>query len=68
MMSVGLHARIIGRPGRAASLSRFLDYVVQHDKVWVCRREDIAKHWIEHHPPKSEAALLTDVVSRKFDA
>jgi putative urate catabolism protein len=50
MMSVGLHARIVGRPGRAAALARFLDYVQRQDKVWICRREDIARHWIEHHP------------------
>lgn len=50
MMSVGLHCRLIGRPGRIASLRRFLDYVKQHDDVWLCRRVDIAKHWHEHHP------------------
>lgn len=53
MMSVGLHCRLIGRPGRIASLRRFLDYVSQHDKVWLCRRIDIAKHWHEHHPHPS---------------
>ncbi|MCB1755057.1 MAG: allantoinase PuuE [Gammaproteobacteria bacterium] len=50
MMSVGLHCRLVGRPGRAAALGRFLDYLQQHDKVWVCRRLDIARHWIKHHP------------------
>ena len=50
MMSIGLHMRIAGRPGRAASLARFLDYVQEHDKVWICRREDIARHWLTHHP------------------
>src|SRR6266540_1024813 len=50
MMSVGLHMRLAGRPGRAAALARFLDYVQGHDRVWVCRRIDIARHWIEHHP------------------
>ncbi|MCL1471447.1 allantoinase PuuE [Argonema antarcticum] len=50
MMSVGLHTRLAGRPGRTAALARFLDYVKKHDKVWICRRIDIAKHWIEHHP------------------
>ena len=53
MMSVGLHCRLVGRPGRAAALSRFLDYVQQHDRVWLCRRLDIAKHWHENHKPKS---------------
>jgi putative urate catabolism protein len=50
MMSVGLHCRLAGRPGRAASLARFLDYVQSHDRVWTCRRIDIARHWMEHHP------------------
>ncbi|GAB6260317.1 allantoinase PuuE [Photobacterium sp. R1] len=53
MMSVGLHCRLIGRPGRIAALRRFLEYVNQHDKVWLCRRVDIAKHWHEHHPHPS---------------
>ena len=50
MMSIGLHCRIVGRPARAASLARFIDYVRNHDRVWVCRRIDIARHWHEHHP------------------
>ncbi len=49
MMSVGLHCRLIGRPGRAASLARFLDYVQGHEDVWICRRMDIANHWYQHH-------------------
>ena len=51
MMSVGLHGRLAGRPGRAAALARFLDYVQEHDKVWVATRLDIARHWIRTHPP-----------------
>jgi putative urate catabolism protein len=50
MISVGMHCRISGRPGRAMALARFLDYVGKHKQVWVCRREDIARHWIKHHP------------------
>ena len=50
MMSVGLHCRLIGRPGRIAALKRFLDYVQAKEKVWVCRRIDIARHWHQHHP------------------
>jgi putative urate catabolism protein len=50
MMSVGLHCRLAGRPGRAASLARFLDYVLEHEGVWICRRIEIARHWHEHHP------------------
>jgi putative urate catabolism protein len=49
MMSVGLHCRLAGRPGRAAALARFLDYVQSQDRVWICRRLDIARHWHEHH-------------------
>jgi len=50
MLSIGLHARLVGRPARVAALERFLDYVLAHDKVWVCRRVDIARHWIATHP------------------
>jgi putative urate catabolism protein len=52
MMSVGLHCRLVGRPGRAAALARFLDYVQKYDHVWLCRRIDIAHHWHKHHPPQ----------------
>lgn len=52
MFSVGLHCRLVGRPGRAAALERFLDYVQSHDKVWVTRRIDIADHWRATHPPQ----------------
>jgi len=51
MMSIGLHTRLAGRPGRAKALANFLDHVLAHDDVWVCRRVDIAHHWIENHPP-----------------
>jgi peptidoglycan/xylan/chitin deacetylase (PgdA/CDA1 family) len=51
MMSVGLHLRITGHPGRAAGLQRFLDYVKQHEDVWICRRGDIARHWHQYHQP-----------------
>ena len=50
MMTIGLHARIIGRPGRIAALERFLDHVQGHDLVWICQREAIAQHWAAHHP------------------
>ena len=49
MMSVGLHCRLVGRPGRAAALARFIDYVAGKDKVWLPRRIDIAWHWHAHH-------------------
>ena len=50
MMSVGLHMRLVGRPGRFAALQRFLDHVQRHPDVWICRRIDIARHWVAHHP------------------
>ena len=50
MMSVGMHCRLLGRPGRFRALQRFLDHVERHDRVWICRRVDIARHWIARHP------------------
>ncbi|RDI60848.1 allantoinase PuuE [Microvirga subterranea] len=61
MMSVGLHCRLAGRPGRAAALARFLDYIASHDRVWVARRIDIARHWIRRHRP---AGLKPSTMSR----
>jgi putative urate catabolism protein len=51
MMSIGLHCRIIGRPGRFASLVKFINYIQEFNDVWVCRRQDIAEHWIKHNKP-----------------
>ncbi|MDP6211905.1 MAG: allantoinase PuuE [SAR324 cluster bacterium] len=51
MLSIGLHCRLIGRPGRIASLEKFIDYVNNHADVWLCRRIDIARHWYKHHQP-----------------
>ena len=56
MMSVGLHGRLAGRPGRFAGLKRFADYISGHRDVWVCRRIDIAEHWRTHHPLEGAAA------------
>jgi peptidoglycan/xylan/chitin deacetylase (PgdA/CDA1 family) len=50
MLSIGMHCRLLGRPGRFRALQRFLDYVQSHDKVWICRRIDIAEHWQKTHP------------------
>lgn len=50
MLSIGMHCRILGRPGRFKALQRFLNYVQSHDRVWICRRNDIAEHWYAHHP------------------
>ena len=52
MMSVGLHCRLVGRPGRIQSLKRFLEYVLSYEDVWICKRIDIAKHWIKNYPLK----------------
>ena len=52
MMSIGMHCRLLGRPGRITALQRFLDHIQNHDKVWVCRRIDIARHWAQIHPCK----------------
>jgi peptidoglycan/xylan/chitin deacetylase (PgdA/CDA1 family) len=50
MLSIGMHCRLLGRPGRFRALQRFLDYLEKHDRVWITRRIDIANHWIETHP------------------
>ncbi|MFC6488336.1 allantoinase PuuE [Nitratireductor sp. GCM10026969] len=62
MMSVGLHCRLVGRPGRVAALKRFIDYVKGHEKVWLPRRIDIARHWMEHHPYRAP-----DLVPSRMD-
>lgn len=74
MMSIGLHCRLVGRPGRAAALARFLDYVQNHDRVWVATRLDIARHWVKMHPPaggyvpsKLPKALFTEVYGRVWE-
>lgn len=51
MMNIGLHSRISGHPARTTALKQFLDYVSQHEQVWICHREDIARHWLKVHPP-----------------
>ena len=58
MMSIGMHCRILGRPGRLRGLQRFLDHVAQHDKVWVTRRIDIARHWKQVHPFDADSAFV----------
>jgi putative urate catabolism protein len=54
MLSIGLHCRLVARPGRAKALARFMDYVRGFEDIWICRRADIARHWHKHHPPASE--------------
>ncbi|WP_274630192.1 allantoinase PuuE [Arvimicrobium flavum] len=68
MMSIGLHCRLIGRPGRAASLQRFIDYVKSHEKVWLARRIDIATHWRETHPYKAPALRPSRMSKEDFVA
>jgi putative urate catabolism protein len=58
MMSVGMHSRLLGRPGRLRALQRFLDHVEQHDRVWVTRRIDIARHWVATHPFDAATAFV----------
>ena len=58
MLNIGLHCRLVGRPGRAAALERFLDHVGSHPDVWIARRLDIAHHWRTTHPPRDAAAGL----------
>jgi putative urate catabolism protein len=55
MMSIGMHCRLLGRPGRFRALQRFLDHIEAHDRVWVTRRVDIAEHWAQHHPYTPDA-------------
>ena len=58
MMSVGMHCRLLGRPGRMRALQRFLDHVAAHDRVWVTRRLDIARHWNTTHPFDPNTAFI----------
>jgi OHCU decarboxylase len=68
MMTIGLHCRLVGRPGRAAALQRFIDYVKSHDKVWLARRIDIARHWREHHPYRPPALRPSRMDEKDFVA
>jgi allantoinase len=58
MLSIGMHCRLLGRPGRMRALQRFLDHVQAHDRVWVCRRIDIARHWRATHPFDAGTAFV----------
>ncbi|MGI6856610.1 allantoinase PuuE [Mesorhizobium sp. 1B3] len=68
MMSIGLHCRLVGRPGRAAALRRFIDYVKSHDNVWLPRRIDIARHWREHHPYRAPGLRPSRMARDEFVA
>ncbi|HOM14744.1 MAG TPA: allantoinase PuuE [Rubrivivax sp.] len=58
MMSIGMHCRLLGRPGRIGALQRFLDHVQKHDRVWICKRIDIARHWKAAHPFDADTAFV----------
>ncbi|WP_406872550.1 allantoinase PuuE [Aminobacter sp. P9b] len=66
MMSIGLHCRLVGRPGRAEALRRFIEYVQGHDKVWIARRADIARHWRENHPYQPQALRPSRMARDEF--
>jgi OHCU decarboxylase len=68
MMSIGLHCRLVGRPGRAAALKRFIDYVKGHEKVWLPRRIDIAEHWAKTHPYRPPALRPSRMGREEFVA
>ncbi|CAK7258593.1 MULTISPECIES: allantoinase PuuE [unclassified Shinella] len=68
MMSIGLHCRLIGRPGRVMALARFIDYVQSHEKVWIARRIDIAEHWAKTHPPQTPAERPSQMTEEAFVA
>jgi urate oxidase len=68
MMSIGLHCRLIGRPGRIMALARFIDYVQSHERVWIARRIDIAEHWAKVHPPKPAAERPSQLTEEVFVA
>ena len=66
MMSVGLHCRLAGRPGRAMALKRFLDYINSFSDVWIARRIDIANHWKKTHPPRSSSIVPFNLNKKEF--
>jgi OHCU decarboxylase len=68
MFTVGLHCRLVGRPGRIAGLARFIDYVQKHDRVWTPTRLDIARHWQKHHPAPAGGKRPTTLSREEFVA
>jgi OHCU decarboxylase len=66
MLNIGLHCRLVGRPGRSAALARFIDYVQRHDKVWLARRIDIAEHWRARHPAPERAPCPSEMSKADF--
>ena len=69
MMTVGLHCRIVGRPGRAAGLAEFMDYAKSFKKdVWICKREEIARHWYDQHYPMGLGKSIEEDISPRKEA
>ena len=68
MLNIGLHCRLVGRPGRLASLQRFIEYARDHGDVWFARRIDIAKHWAAHHPPVHRDLIPSQMDKHAFVA
>ena len=68
MLNIGLHCRLVGRPGRLASLRRFIEYARDHGDVWFARRIDIAEHWMAHHPPVHPDLLPSQMAKEVFVA
>ncbi len=68
MMNIGLHCRLVGRPGRAAALKSFIDYVMGHDNVWLARRIDIARHWRDHQPFQPQLLRPSRMDEKEFVA
>jgi allantoicase len=66
MLSIGLHCRLAGRPGRIRALERFIEHCARHEKVWFARRIDIARHWHERHPPKPPAERPSTMTKERF--
>lgn len=68
MMSIGLHCRLIGRPGRVQALRRFIEYVQSHDHVWLAKRIEIARHWAAYHPPAPQTDRPSTATKEEFIA
>ena len=66
MMSIGLHCRLAGRPGRAQAIKKFIDYILDHQKVWCAKRVDIARFWKENLPIKDNKLLPSEMTKAEF--
>jgi OHCU decarboxylase len=66
MLNIGLHCRLVGRPGRVAALQRFIDYIKKHGEVWIARRIDIAEHWMKEHPYTEQKMRPSQMKASEF--